>query len=82
MSDQGPGMPRANPPFWIGLSLGCALFLAVFIAWAAIFGIGGGPSPNQQEASGAPANKTRGGQTPRTTGQGPATQPAQQQQQK
>ncbi len=70
MSDQEPGMPRANPPFWIGLSLGCGLFLAVFIAWAAIFGIGGGPSPNQQQASGA--------QTSGTTGQAPAAPAAQQ----
>jgi len=67
MADQDP-MPRANATVWMGLSLGGALFLAGFMAWAAIFGFGG-TSPNQQQASRAP----------QTTGQGQATQPAQQQ---
>ena len=67
MADQAP-MPHANATMWKGLSLGGALFLAGFMAWAAIFGFGHGPSPNQQQASGAA----------QTTGQGSATPAAQQ----
>jgi hypothetical protein len=65
MADEDP-MPRANDKVWMGLSLGGALFLAGFMAWAALFGFGG-TSPDQQQASRAP----------QTTGQGQATQPVQ-----
>ena len=82
MSEQDQAMPRAYPPFWIGLTSGGALFLAGFIVWAALFGFGIGHSPNEQQASRAPATEMRGGQPPQTTGQGAATQPAQPQEQK
>jgi hypothetical protein len=78
MADQDP-MPRANATVWQGISLGGALFLAGFMAWAAIFGFGGAPTPGQQQASRAPQSA----QTPQTTGQGQAVQqPAQQQEKK
>jgi hypothetical protein len=78
MPDQDSPMPRANPTVWLGISIGGSLFLVGFILWAAIFGIGGGPSPNQQQASGASQPASQMGQTRQTTGQGSATQPAQQ----
>ncbi len=88
MPNHDQSMGPANSTFWIVLSAGCALFLAGFLGWAAVFGIGGGTtgtSPGQQQALGSqqqPANQTRGGQAPQTTGQAPAAQPAQQQEQK
>jgi hypothetical protein len=81
MPDQDPPMPRANAAVWLGISIGGSLFLVAFIAWAAVFGIPGGGTPSsQQQASGAsqPASQMRGGQAGQTTGQGSATQPAQQ----
>jgi hypothetical protein len=77
MADQDP-MPRANATVWQGLSLAGALFLAGFMAWAAIFGFGGTSPNQQQQASRAPQTT----QAPQTTGQGqaaPHAQPAQQQ---
>jgi len=71
MADQDQPMPRPNSAVWLGISFGGMLFLAGFIVWAAVFGFGGAHSPGEQQASRAPAAQT--------TGQGAATQPAQQQ---
>jgi hypothetical protein len=64
MADRDPPMSNANPVFWLGLSFGGMIVLATFMAWAALFGIGG-HSTGQQQASAPQA----------TTG---AAQPAQQ----
>ena len=66
MADRDPPMSNANPVFWLGLSFGGMIFFTAFMVWAAVFGIGG-HSTGQQQAS-VPQQ---------TTGQ--ATPPAQKQ---
>jgi hypothetical protein len=56
MADRDPPMSNANPVFWLGLSFGGMVFLAAFMAWATVFGIGG-HSTGQQQAS-APQQTT------------------------
>jgi hypothetical protein len=50
MADRDPPMSNANPVFWLGLSFGGMIFFAAFMTWAAVFGIGG-HSTGQQQAS-------------------------------
>ena len=64
MADRDPPMSNANPVFWLGLSFGGMIFFVAFMTWAAVFGIGG-HSTGQQQAS-----------MPQQTGQ--TAQPAQQ----
>ena len=50
MADRDPPKSNANPVFWLGLFFGGMIFFAAFMTWAAVFGIGG-HSTGQQQAS-------------------------------